>query len=134
VRCLGTGMWRLDGSAGLAAPPPAGVQDAARGCTEDAERSIGGERAERGQRAGSAQGGPEVWAWRAWIEDPTPNPTRRRGGRGRGLHLGLLGLALWPVAPCLGYYRAAQIYGARNTSQTGLGLHRCVTGLIAGLV
>jgi hypothetical protein len=54
-------------------------------------------------------------------EDSTPNPTRRRGGRGSGLHLGLLGVALWPVAPCLGCRRAAQHMGTRNTSQTGLG-------------
>jgi len=73
-----------------------------------------------------------VWAWRAWIEDPTPNPTRRRGGRGRGLRLGLLGLALWPVAPCLGYYRAAQHIWCQKHVANGARVEFAVTGLIAG--
>ena len=60
---------------------------------------------------------------RGRAEDSTPNPTRRRGGRGSGLHLGLLDLALWPVAPCLGYHRAAQHMWYQDTSQTGLGLN-----------
>ena len=44
---------------------------------------------------------------RGRAEDSTPNPTRRRGGRGSGLHLGLIGLALCPVA-CLGCHHAAR--------------------------
>ena len=46
-------------------------------------------------------------------EDSTPNPTRRRGGGGSGLHLGSLGLALCPVA-CLGCHRVAQHVGCQK--------------------
>ena len=67
VRCLGAGMRRLGWQRyRLAAPPPAGVQDAARGCTEfRIRRGLGGERAERGQRRERAareaySEGPEV--------------------------------------------------------------------------
>jgi hypothetical protein len=104
---------------------------ASRGCTgcgtrvrQDSERSrwgACGARAARGAHREGAAGG--VGMEGVDIEDPTPNPTRRRGGRGRGLHLGLLDLALWPVAPCLGYHRAAQHMWYQDTSQTGLGLN-----------
>jgi hypothetical protein len=121
VRCLGAGMRRLGWQRyiGWQRRLPqvyrmrhAGVQD-----TERARWGARGARAARGAREAHSEG-PEVWAWRAWIEDarripPLTQPNQEAGRQRewaapRLAWLGSLSRRLLGLPPCSTHVKNGQ--------------------------
>ena len=122
----------------LAAPPPAQVYMMRHAGVQDAERARWGARGARAARGarGAHSEGPEVWAWRAWIEDARRIPPLTQPGGGAAEGVGCTSACLaWLFVQSPAWVATVQpsIWVPEHVAN-GAWVELAVTGLIAGCV